>query len=210
MHALLKSLRKSRFAPAVPLDEIPRTRPVSKWTGFKKLPKVATIGVLKAAPPTLPQRRSQMDRSSRARFARDVEQIRKDTRTKGESGRTNQGAISSLGVEIVKALAFDFYNVRTGRLDPSHETIAAKVGCHASTVRRQLRAAKRLGLLGWVRRTAHFVAGMWKRRSNSYQLTPGTTVKNLDSSGLKGAALPLCPILTLRDEASRVNGNLLS
>ena len=212
--ALKRSVERDRrlYGP-VDWADVPKTRPVSKWTGFK--PVAATIRnfriVQSAAPsPTLPRRSSKLDRSERARFARGVEDVRRQTRTKGESGRTNQGAISALGVEIVKALAFDFYNVATGRLDPAHETIAAKVGCHASTVRRQLKAAKRLGLLDWVRRAAHFVAGAWKRRSNSYQLALGTTVKIQDSNGLRVAASHLSLSLRLRDEASRVNCNLLT
>lgn len=190
---LLEVLKKNRLMRAVPADEIPRTRPKSTWTGFKPI----AASVPKPPSPTLPAenrrpvlRRSKFDRNERARFARGLEDTRRQTRTKGPSGRTNQGAISSLGVEIVKALAFDFYNVKTGRLDPSHETIAAKVGCHVSTVRRQLKAAKALGLLDWVRRAAHFVGGVWKRRSNSYHFGGGTTgqIDKERNFGLSNAA----------------------
>ena len=208
--ALKRSVeRQRRLYGPVDMKDIPRTKPVNKWTGFRKI-AAPSIPKVRGVPPALPHRSSKLDRNERARFARGVEDVRRQTRTKGESGRTNQGAISALGVEIVKALAFDFYNVATGRLDPAHETIAAKVGCHASTVRRQLKAAKRLGLLDWVRRAAHFVAGAWKRRSNSYQLALGTTVKIQDSNGLRVAASHLSLSLRLRDEASRVNCNLLT
>ena len=206
---LLERLRKNRFAPAVPEER--RSRPV--WNGFGRtgFKTLAASVKIPAPSPALPApRRSRLDRNERARFARHVEDTRRQTRTKGESGRTNQGAISALGVEIVKAMAFDFYNMKTGRLDPAHETIAAKVGCHVSTVRRQLKAAKRLGLLDWVRRAAHFVAGMWKRRSNSYQITLGTTVNNIDSSCLSGSASRQSVFLTIRDATSRVNRKLLT
>lgn len=140
------------------------------------------------------RRSSKFSREARHDFARDLESFRRETRTKGESGRTNQGAISSMGVEIVKALAFDFWNKATGRTDPGHKKLAAQIGCHPSTVARQLKAAREHGIISWVRRLPFFIAGAWRRRTNSYQFGWPTTPKRY-LEGKEGSVAPL-PRLT--------------
>jgi len=193
-----------------------RTKPVSKWTGFSPIAsairKVSNQAVDrgKVPSPALPRRSSRMDRNERARFARFLEEFRKQTRTRGASGRLNQGALTPAFVEVVKTLAFDFYNLATGRTDPSQETLAERSGFSVSTVRRALRAAARAGVLHWARRAAVFVAGTWRRRSNAYQFGPRTTF--LDSkNGLEGSLAP-CPVLTetRRNIARAFQVNLLA
>lgn len=53
---------------------------------------------------------------------------------------------------VLHTLIFDFYNFRTGQLDPSYEAIAAKAGVGRATVARGLTLLKRLGLIDWIRR----------------------------------------------------------
>lgn len=63
-------------------------------------------------------------------------------------------------------------NRKTGRLDPSHETIAAKARVCVKTVQRALAAAKRLGLIGWDQRAIR-LPGETIQITNQYQLFPG-------------------------------------
>ena len=66
---------------------------------------------------------------------------------------------------------------QNGRLDPSHQTIAADAGCSPRTVRRALAALANCGLLRWVRR---LVRAGWRaeQTSNAYELlTPATLAR---------------------------------
>jgi hypothetical protein len=66
-------------------------------------------------------------------------------------------------------LTLKTYRGRGGLICPSHETLAQRVGCHASTVWRALRAARVLGLVQWTERR---VRAVWRslRTSNRYWL----------------------------------------
>ena len=67
-------------------------------------------------------------------------------------------------------LTLKTYRGHGGLICPSHETLADRVGCHASTVLRALQAARDLGLVRWAER--RFRAGWrWLRTSNQYWLT---------------------------------------
>lgn len=57
-----------------------------------------------------------------------------------------------IDVTVLKAL-LGFLDYATGRLFPSHETIAAKAGCSVSAVKAAKRRLRAHGLLEWVRRT---------------------------------------------------------
>jgi hypothetical protein len=59
-----------------------------------------------------------------------------------------------------------------GRLDPSHDTIAADVGCCPRTVREALRRFNRLGLVSWLRRLVRTQDGT-RQTSNAYSLHLG-------------------------------------
>lgn len=189
-HALLKSLRNSRFAPAVPSESIPKSRGVSKWTGFKKV----TAPKIQAAP--LPRRRSPMDRNERARLARLLECYNRQTRERGTSGRRNQGALKASGVEIAKALLFDHLNMKTGQLDPSTETLARNTGWSARTIQRARDRLRASGILSWVRRSRLTTQG-WKPTSNLYsigQLRVQTTSRFIYLIEERPASPP-CPTL---------------
>ena len=62
------------------------------------------------------------------------------------------------------------YSGHGGLIWPSHETLAARVDCHVSTVWRALHAARDLGLVRWTERR---VRAAWRslRTSNRYGLT---------------------------------------
>lgn len=186
---LLETLRKSRHAPAVPEER--RTRPVSKWTGFK--PIAANLPAIKAPSPALPPaRRSRLTREERAKLGRLLEAYNRRTREVGKSGRRNQGALKASGVDIGKELLFGYYNVDTGQLDPSDATIAKDTGWSVRTVARARERLRASGLLSWVRRSKWTAVG-WKPHSNLYafgQRCTQTTVRNIKNWGLRGAASP--------------------
>ncbi len=70
-----------------------------------------------------------------------------------------------VGKTLVRRLGVD------GRCDPSHETIAADVGCSARTVRRATVSLRGVGLLRWQTR---LVRAKWRaeQTSNAYELIP--------------------------------------
>ena len=61
------------------------------------------------------------------------------------------------------------YRVRGGSIQPSHATLAARVGCCVKTVQRALEAAREIGLVSWCERR---VRSGWRtlRASNRYTL----------------------------------------
>lgn len=205
---LLRALKGNRYMRAVPCDSLPRTRPVSKWWGGK--PIAAAIPKVRVAPPSPtppnglppPARRSRLDRNQRAKLARLLEAFNRRTREVGESGRRNQGALKASGVEIGKALMFDWYNPDTGQLDPSDDTIAKETGWSVRTVARARERLRASGLLSWFRRSK-WAAGAWKPLSNRYvigQTCRESSGKRYKEWGLRVAAPPSALILTLASE----------
>lgn len=79
-------------------------------------------------------------------------------------------------LDVLRTLITGYYNWRTGRLDPSYNSIAAKSRYRRSTVASALKMLAALGIIGWVRRCA----GVTDRRgryqlqqqSNAYYLIP--------------------------------------
>ena len=227
---LSERLRKNPYMAAVPADRVPPTKginrkgyssnPAAKWlkpvailAPALRLPSAAAAPERHSPTPSNRQERravSRFDRQDRAKLARVLEQFNRETRSVGTSGRRNQGALKASGVEIVKALAFDFWNAKTGRLDPSHDTIAAKTGWSVSTVGRVLKRAARAGILSWARRAAVWTAAGWRRKSNAYHFGVGTHQQNL-SKGIEGCQSVDPEILwTLRNVAQAVGCKFLS
>ena len=64
------------------------------------------------------------------------------------------GAIGRCGLALLQALLFDFLNYRTGRLDPSRQSLADKACISLSSVQRAMDKLKAAGVLNWVRRCA--------------------------------------------------------
>jgi hypothetical protein len=73
----------------------------------------------------------------------------RQTHTAGKHG----GLIGRTALAVLYALLFDFLDFKTGRLDPSYDTIAAKAGVCRRTVATALARLKDLGLLHWQRRS---------------------------------------------------------
>ena len=77
---------------------------------------------------------------------------------------------------VLHSLIFDFYNFRTGRLDPSYETIATRAGVGRATVARGLRLLRRLGIIDWIRRCFGYTDkdGRYQleQDTNAYHLVP--------------------------------------
>lgn len=210
------------LGPDEPRKEQPRiiTAPVKKSGWDDKsvgnvLKHIAAHAPMNAPPPRQSNRHtrrklSKFERKHRYDFARDLEAFRRDTRAKTASGRMTMGAISPAGVEIVKWLAFEKWNGKTGQCDPSHETIAESTGYSVATVGRQLKAAQANGIVGWLRRAAFFIAGEWRRRTNTYHFGWPTASK-VDSRGIQESMAPLPDLdSTLRDVASRSGCNFLT
>jgi hypothetical protein len=78
---------------------------------------------------------------------------------------------------VLHALIFDFLNYRSGRLDPSHATIARAAGVCERTVRNALRRLRDLGILNWVQRCAEtWLNGEFvlEQETNAYAILPDT------------------------------------
>ena len=79
---------------------------------------------------------------------------------------------------VLHTLVFDFYNFRTGQLDPSYEAIAAKTGVGRATVARGLALLRRLGLIDWIRRCFGRIDEVGRYQleqdTNAYRLVPST------------------------------------
>ena len=85
------------------------------------------------------------------------------------------GAIGPSALHVLHSLIFDFLNYRSGRLDPSHATIARAAGVCERTVRNALNRLRDLGILNWVRRYAE----SWRdgrfvleQETNAYAVLP--------------------------------------
>ena len=78
------------------------------------------------------------------------------------------GNLTRTGRDVL--LTLKTYRGHGGLICPSHETLADRADCHASTVWRALQAARGLGLVRWTERR---VRAVWRslRTSNRYWLT---------------------------------------
>ena len=93
------------------------------------------------------------------------------------------GTLGSAGMRVLESFIFDFQNYRTGRLDPSYESIAAKTGLSRSTVAVALARLKSLRIIHWVRRCEHhWRDGCFELRqlTNAYVLLPPSQWLGLD------------------------------
>jgi hypothetical protein len=95
-----------------------------------------------------PVRFAAMSRKQAAQLWHKARRWDRDTRQPGRYG----GIIGRTALAVLYALALDFQNFRTGRLDPSLDAIAAKAGCCRRAVANALARLRDLGLLTWQRR----------------------------------------------------------
>jgi hypothetical protein len=114
-------------------------------------------------------RQDPIDRNDRAKLMHLAELSRR------------RGAITRAAVDIMRALLFQFANMKDGRCIPSHKRLGEAAGAHERTVGRCLTALEEAGLVGWIhrlRRIKEHVGGALVRRvvrsSNSYSFPPIT------------------------------------
>lgn len=90
----------------------------------------------------------RLDREQRARLWFHAQAIEKRTKNPGQHG----GVLRRTGLAVLRALLFDFLNMRSGRCDPGHNAIARAAGVAVSTVAPALDRLETSGLLRRIRR----------------------------------------------------------
>ena len=125
--------------------------------------------------------RRPLDREQRARFRFLLNAHRRARRLTPLTELVGSALIRRLGTD--------------GQLDPSHDTLAADVGCSARTVRRALATLRQLGLLSWQRR---LVRTGWRvlQTSSAYALSiDGTQPHTGGQCGRETRKLSIKPIM---------------
>ena len=115
---------------------------------------------------------SRIDRKVAARLwhrARDL-----DKRT--HEPRRHGGIIGHAALQVLHTLIFDFWNYRTGRLDPGYEAIARKSNLARSTIALALGKLASLGIISWERRcsptTDELGRFQLRQETNAYTIHP--------------------------------------
>src|SRR4051812_14819022 len=113
-----------------------------------------------------------MSRKQAAKLWHKARRWDRETRQPGRHG----GVIGRTALTTLYTLLFDFLNHKTGRLDPSLDTIATKAVCCRRAVVDALARLRDLGLLSWVRRCEETrdAEGRFRlrQRTNAYGLLP--------------------------------------
>jgi hypothetical protein len=123
-----------------------------------------------------------IDRNDRARILHLAEQLNVRTRLRGQHG----GCLKDSGLQVLRALLFRFLDCRTGRLDPSIDTIAAAVGHCRQTVVTALGRLKAAGFIDWVQRVVLVDVDGHRRphqTSNAYVIGKGHAPAGFMPSG---------------------------
>jgi hypothetical protein len=114
---------------------------------------------------------------SRTQVAKIWHKLRAWDRDNHRSSR-HGGLLTHVDLKVYYALAFDFLNYTTGRLDPSLDAIARKARCCRRSVVNALRRLAELGLIAWQRRCeegrdpeGHF---RLHQRTNAYAILPSS------------------------------------
>lgn len=112
-----------------------------------------------------------IDRNDRARIMHLAERLNTNTRQPGQHG----GCLKDSGLQVLRALLFGFLNCRTGRLDPSIDTLARHVGHSRQTIVSALQRLRAAGFISWVQRVVMVdVDGQLRPRQTSNAYTVGT------------------------------------
>lgn len=123
-----------------------------------------------------------IDRNDRARILHLAERLNANTRQPGQHG----GCLKDSGLQVLRALLFQFLNCRTGRLDPSIDTIARHVGHSRQTIVSALQRLRAAGFISWVQRVVMVdVDGQLRPRqtSNAYTVGAGLQAAGFMPSG---------------------------
>lgn len=113
-----------------------------------------------------------IDRNDRARILHLAERLNARTRQPGQHG----GCLKDSGLQILRALLFQFLDCRTGRLDPSLDTLARVTGHCRATVVAALKRLRAAGFVSWVQRVALVrIDGLMRPQqiTNGYQIGTG-------------------------------------
>jgi AraC-like DNA-binding protein len=102
----------------------------------------------------------------------DARRFERQTRTAGRQ----DGRIGRNGLAVLHALIFDCLNFRTGRLDPSYETLARLACLSVRSVARGLAKLRSAGVLSWLNRV-RLVQGpeggaILEQDTNAYGICP--------------------------------------
>ncbi len=88
----------------------------------------------------------------------------------------NPNVMTQGALRVFEALCFDFANVHTGQLFPSHATIAKRCGLGVTCVKDALKRLRELGLIHWQRRCIQVVQALGgfilKQVTNLYTILP--------------------------------------
>ena len=116
---------------------------------------------------TKPVRFASMTKRQAGDIMHRAREFERSTRRFGRQ----DGRVTRNGLAVLQTLLFDFLNFRTGRLDPSHASIARKAGIAERSVRRGLAALKACGIVNWLQRLAEaFEDGAFvlRQETNAY------------------------------------------
>lgn len=114
-----------------------------------------------------------LSRKLAARIFRKIRRFEGQTRQRGKQ----DGVLGRNGVAVAQVLLFDHLNHRTGRLDPSYETIARAANISVRSVARGLQKLKAARVLTWIRRcTMEIIGGraVLSQDTNAYAMRPTT------------------------------------
>jgi hypothetical protein len=94
-----------------------------------------------------------------------------------QPGKQN-GALGRTGLAVLHCFLFDFFNFRSGRLDPGYRAIARAAAVGLRSVPRALQRLRDAGIIHWLRRCATVVdeAGRFAlvQETNAYGINPAT------------------------------------
>lgn len=137
--------RMKTFAQAAGLPGFQQT----KTYAAHKVWKGSARAEIKTQPLTT-QQRNQLYHDAR-RFDR---QTRGHMASRYRPGKisTREGKLGISGLAVLQALLFDFHGKKTGRMDPSYESLARAANVSRATVGRALARLKAAGVLNWIPR----------------------------------------------------------
>jgi hypothetical protein len=87
------------------------------------------------------------------------------------------GIIGTTAMTVARSLIFDFFNYRTGRLDPAKASIAKATKLCERAVADALNKLRELGVIRWIRRCRESTVGgrhVLEQDTNAYSLRPAT------------------------------------
>jgi hypothetical protein len=150
------------------------------FPGFVQTSKISAIGASKAPWPvwknstTKNPKTAPLTRGEARQIVNHLKRYLRHTLTLTRAARREC-------LILIDVMLFEFHNFKTGRLDPSYETLADRANMSRATVARYLRLLKAWGVINWVRRRWNgYEDGRYtcKQESNSYAVLPPSQWKD--------------------------------